>query len=475
MPATLGIGLVKQVSMAQLRTDRRLVTCPAQMSERSVSCFSLSLPIRERSVQSVRKVQRSFSCAPMGRKPCMQTVNGQTPRGPGFACYSPRNPIMEHAPCTPTPRARSCTPRTATNPHTPTSGFHNQIVLNIRHAESVAEASNEQHNSPLAPSTHEKSCGQNGHSPPKKLAKKVTICLPSGSLSPRPSSRQIDVLPNLRPLRVAVFAPGAGTFQNRMVYGDMRRSGRFQLEELGRSRAEYDRYPYPWAQGVPAPNLESFTLDKLAQNSFTPYDCLVFGSRGGQVGLPLVWQRLGANTPPAVVINGGCAMALPVPVHWPQQAVTFLLLGGRDYFRGKAAIEKYIADAKGRVPAGNLTTAILHVNEMEHMPQTALLALVLPHMIQTVHASQEIGSTSPNVFPDMLAALSQGGWTGLLSYKDKAGSWLDMPFGTAPSFPQTPRVANVTPIWRQFRRLATWHPGMTAAVAVPSVAPCGGA
>lgn len=390
----------------------------------------------------------------------MPTVNGQTPRSPGVACCTPRNPIMEHAPCTPTPRARSCTPRTATNPHTPTLRFHDQIVPNIRHAESVAETCDEKHNS-------------SGlyNSPPKKVAKRVTICLPSGSLSPR----QTDVLPKLRSLRVAVFAPGAGTFQNRSVYADMCRSGRFQLEELGRSRAEYDRYPYPWAQGVPAPNLESFTLDQLARNSFTPYDCLVFGSRGGQVGLPLVWQRLGTNTPPAVVINGGCAMALPVPVHWPQQAVTFLLLGGRDYFRGKATIENYIADRKSRVPIGNLTTAILHVNEMEHMPQTALLALVLPQMIQTVHASKEIGSIAPNVFPQMLAVLSHAGWTGLLSYKDKAGSWLDKPFGAAPSFPQTPRVANVTPILRQPRRLATWHPGMQAAIAVPSVAPCGGA
>lgn len=401
----------------------------------------------------------------------MPSAHSQTPRGPGVTCFTPRNPIKEHAPCTPTPRAQSCTPRTATNPHTPTMTFRNQTVLNIRHAESVAEAGNEQHNSSVAPSTREKTCWQNVHSPPKKLAKKVTIRLPSMS----PSPRQTGVLPNLRPLRLAVFAPGAGTHQNRTVYADMRRSGRFQLEELGRSRADYDRYPYPWAQGVPAPNLESFTLDQLARNAFTPYDCLVFGSRGGQVGLPLVWQRLGANTPPAVVINGGCAMALPVPVHWPQQAVAFLLLGGRDYFRGKTAIEKYIAEAKSRVPAGNLTTAILHVNEMAHMPQTALLALVLPQMIQTVHASKELGITATNAFSDMLAALSQGGWTGLLSYKDKAGSWLDTPFGAAPSFPQTPRVANVTPIPRQPRRLATWHSGMPLAVAVPSVAPCGGA
>eukprot|EP00930_Biecheleria_cincta_P083718 TRINITY_DN73230_c0_g1_i1.p1 TRINITY_DN73230_c0_g1~~TRINITY_DN73230_c0_g1_i1.p1 ORF type:complete len:455 (+),score=27.20 TRINITY_DN73230_c0_g1_i1:74-1438(+) len=447
-------GLVKQESMPQLRLERRLVTCPAQSIETSRSCFALSLPIRERSVQSVRKVERSFSYAPRERQRCAPTASS-----PSTTHCTPRQPIMEHAPCTPTPRARSCTPRTATSPHTPALRFRDQVVPNIKRAENVAEGSTE------------KTCGQNGHSPSKKSAKKVTICLPAGSLT----LRQTHLLPNQRLLRVAVFAPGAGTVQNRSVYGDMRRSGRFQVEELGRSRAEYDRYPHPWAQGVPAPNLESFTLDQLARNAFAHHDCLVFGSRGGQVGLPLVWQRLGTNTPPAVVINGGCAMALPVPVHWPQQAVTFLLLGGRDYFRGKATIENYIANAKSRVPAGNLTTAILHVNEMEHMPQTALLGLVLSPMIQTVFASKEIGSIVSSAFPDMLAALSQGAWTGLLSYKDQAGLWLDTPFGAAPSFPQTPRLASVTPILRQPRRLATWHPGMPAAVAVTRVAPCGGA
>lgn len=381
----------------------------------------------------------------------------------------PRNPIMEHAPCTPTPRARSCTPRT--DLYTPRLRCRDQVPPNNEHAETLAKGSNENSDSSGSSPVGEKPCAKNVHSPKKKLAKRVTICLPQGSLSPR----QAGGLPNSRPLKVALFAPGAGTFQNRLVYSDMRRSGRFQLEELGRSRAEYDRYPYPWAQGTPAPNLESFTLDQLARNAFKPNDCLVFGSRGGQVGMPLVWQALGANTPPAVVINGGCAMALPVPVHWPQQAVTFLLLGGRDYFRGKAPIEEYIAFAKSRVPAGNSTTAILFVNEMEHMPQSALLALVLPPMIQTVYASKVTGSIVPNAFPDMLAALGHAGWTGMLSHMEKAGCWVDKRFGAAPSFPQTPRVAHVTPILRQPRRLATWHPGMPAAATVPSAAPCGGA
>lgn len=68
-------------------------------------------------------------------------------------------------------------------------------------------------------------------------------------------------------------------------------------------------------------------------------DCLLFGSRGGQVVLPHVWRSLGDKTPPAVVINGGCSMGLPKPAAWPRGAVTLLLMGGQDNFRGSMSPE----------------------------------------------------------------------------------------------------------------------------------------
>merc|ERR1712217_653979 len=113
-------------------------------------------------------------------------------------------------------------------------------------------------------------------------------------------------------------------------------------------------------------------------------NCLIFGSRGGQVVLPTLWQARGEDVPPAVVINGGCAMDLPIPVRWPNSAVTFLLLGGKDYFKGQFSMDAYVANSQRKVPPKNTTTAILLVHEMTHMPQTDLLIATLHHMIYAV-------------------------------------------------------------------------------------------
>lgn len=164
---------------------------------------------------------------------------------------------------------------------------------------------------------------------------------------------------------------------------------------------------------------------------------LVVGSRGGQVVLPFIWRALGARSPPVAVINGGCAMKLPVAVDWPLAAATFLLLGGRDTFSGAMSAEAYIADAKSRVPSQNRTTAILFVSEMLHMPQTTLLRTVLPWMLKALAAWKASGLASPPPsaeFQALLAALKEAGcWSGRLLYTQQAGGWQDTTFGPAAS------------------------------------------
>lgn len=44
-----------------------------------------------------------------------------------------------------------------------------------------------------------------------------------------------------------------------------------------------------------------------------------------------------------MIINGGCAMKLPNVVKWPSAAVTFLLIGGQDYFRGETTVDECLA------------------------------------------------------------------------------------------------------------------------------------
>ena len=128
-----------------------------------------------------------------------------------------------------------------------------------------------------------------------------------------------------------------------------------------------DRYPDTWQSGGPAPNLQSFGEDVVrigvhrrdtslnleirlghvvtggrCPNLLLDWgvDCFLFGSRGGQVVLPILWQSLQNATPPrqglglldsfpawelnswGVVVNGGCAMRLPGPtICWPEGAI----------------------------------------------------------------------------------------------------------------------------------------------------------
>mmetsp|Transcript_176671 Transcript_176671/g.566528 ORF Transcript_176671/g.566528 Transcript_176671/m.566528 type:complete len:420 (+) Transcript_176671:46-1305(+) len=249
--------------------------------------------------------------------------------------------------------------------------------------------------------------------------------------------------------RISVVAPGAGTGANAAVYAELGRMPDFRLDIKGQARAPYDRYPASWQGGAAGPNLETFAAQLMDQGIVEQSDCLVVGSRGGQVVLPSLWSRFGASVPPAVVINGGCSMGLPTAVHWPTQAVTFLLIGGQDNFRGKASVEEYIADTKSRVPKGSSRTAILYVSEMQHMPQSALLGAVLPQMVRALLAWKRAGASAPPPHDKMQAVLAavaqQNQWSGRLMYTCGAGVWQDLPFGGANAAekvaPQRPRQA----------------------------------
>lgn len=231
-------------------------------------------------------------------------------------------------------------------------------------------------------------------------------------------------------ITLTVIAPGAGTRANAAVYADLGRDKGVRLEVVGQSGSQYDRYPACWPQGSQAPNLDSFSHEVMAKGIIDQCDCLILGSRGGQVVLPSFWRARGAAVPPAVVINGGCAMKVPASIHWPETAVTFLLLGGQDSFRGGLAPDEYVAYARSRVPKDNKTTALLYVHEMGHMPQAALLGSALRRMIGIVLAWK----SSPNCAPAgdlacLAAALGQRGWNGCLWYTAGKGAWQDIPFG----------------------------------------------
>lgn len=216
---------------------------------------------------------------------------------------------------------------------------------------------------------------------------------------------------------------------NASVYRHLGRSHRFKMTTVGQSRAAYDRYPESWPNGSPEPNLESFAQDVLANSVVEWSDCLVLGSRGGQVVLPQLWKAKGIAVPPAVVINGGCAMQLPSPVDWPAAAVTFLLLGGMDEFRGGLPPAEYLMETISHVPKGSCTTAVLYVQEMKHMPQERLLGAILQLMLRTVLSWKASACTPLEELHLLLSALASDCWSGLLLFTDNRGVWQDMVFG----------------------------------------------
>lgn len=238
---------------------------------------------------------------------------------------------------------------------------------------------------------------------------------------------------------------------NRAAYTNLQTDTRFKVKFLGSAGEKYDKYPESWDQGRPAPNLESFAgslLKKDSKDCIDGKDCLVFGSRGGQVVLPYLWRTQGEKVPPAVIINGGCAMELPARAEWPESAMTFLLLGGRDYFRGKFSKSDYVANVKTYVPSGNRTTAILFVNEMEHMPSDALLRAVLAPMLATLlawKAGQAAQSPEAELQRVFAAVEADKRWSGRLLFTTTSGAWEERQFGIAPKTTPPPKPSAVQP------------------------------
>eukprot|EP00427_Karlodinium_veneficum_P044181 CAMPEP_0169260782 /NCGR_PEP_ID=MMETSP1016-20121227/42705_1 /TAXON_ID=342587 /ORGANISM="Karlodinium micrum, Strain CCMP2283" /LENGTH=303 /DNA_ID=CAMNT_0009342959 /DNA_START=153 /DNA_END=1061 /DNA_ORIENTATION=+ len=223
-------------------------------------------------------------------------------------------------------------------------------------------------------------------------------------------------------LSILVVAPGGGTGINSSVYSELNREDNVSVKILGKSRAPYDRYPAAWgAHGAPPPNLETFALDLAVQKCVDEADCLIVGSRGGQVVLPTLWNAQ-VHVPPTIVMNGGCAASsLPIAVSWPENAISLLLIGGNDYFRGHRSVHEYLQDTRRQVPSSNGSTAILLVNEMTHMPQARLLSSILSTMIYAVTLWRSSRNAPLDDFQSLLKALREGGWSGVLSFKAVPG------------------------------------------------------
>ncbi|CAJ1379126.1 unnamed protein product [Effrenium voratum] len=239
-------------------------------------------------------------------------------------------------------------------------------------------------------------------------------------------------------LVVAVVAPGAGVGSIGDIFLELDADPDLQVEVVGRKGMPYDRYPECWDSGTAAPNLRSFGEDVVSIGLHRRADCVMFGSRGGQVVLPIMWDAVGDQIPPSVVVNGGCAMRLPGPkVNWPAGAVTVMLLGGLDFFRTGSTAEQYLTTTCQCVSPLNKTTAFLFVPEMKHMPQQSVARVALPALVSAALAWSQAPELPPQL-AQAAEALNRLGFACLLRFTTAPGRWAEQQFGQLPPDRQPP-------------------------------------
>jgi len=259
---------------------------------------------------------------------------------------------------------------------------------------------------------------------------------------------------------LTVIAPGAGLKANKQVFDQLQHPGSgWDVKVEGQSKAAYDVYPPPWQNGRPGANLQTFGEEVARKGVPGKSDCLLFGSRGGQVVLPVLWRAHGDALPPAVVINGGCAMSL-LPTegwqHWPAGTVTLLLMGGEDFFRGGLSPEQHLQDAMACVPRANGTTAILYVDQMRHMPQNELLQPVLPRLLHAALAWEASCKPPAESFDELLSVVRRGGFSGRFVHKAAPGdSWEEVVFNRGAQTNSQRSVSPKAPLPAALQRPAT--------------------
>mgnify|MGYP002803577203 CR=1 FL=1 len=280
-------------------------------------------------------------------------------------------------------------------------------------------------------------------------------------------------------MAVTIVGPGAGIHSNQKAWAALDQNPKLYMQVYGQSRGMYDRYPLGWPGGSPAPNLESLAEEMAASGVVETSQCLVLGSRGGQIVLPHLWSRFGDAIPPSIVINGGCALETPRQFVWPNDAVTLLVMGGQDYFRKpELTVEQYMKEARERVPKTNRFTAQLVVPDMGHIPEPFVLEAVLSHRVFAALKSWPFSASQfISTFQNILLELRGHGIKASLMYTAAPGRWMTLQLpqrpaaapAPAPAAPAAPRVqqgtSTVAPASQSLRYRP--HPSTTSAPPAP--------
>ena len=178
-------------------------------------------------------------------------------------------------------------------------------------------------------------------------------------------------------MHLIIIRPGAGysEINNKLAFDEYARISGHTLETIGESGGQYDHYPcvdinkMQWGGNCEEKdNLESFAelmvapicKERIQENKKM---VLIFGSRGGQIVLPKLWQ-LGVNLP-AIVINAGCCRPEVQPP--PNGGRLALISCAQDYFntQDSKVVIKWIEQKRSPDSAQVFVLPQLHMPKLE--------------------------------------------------------------------------------------------------------------
>ena len=168
---------------------------------------------------------------------------------------------------------------------------------------------------------------------------------------------------------VLIIGPGAGTFQNSVVYDILRSNGYKLLILKGK-----DGYPNNWQdnKGLDMYNHKRNDLLSLAKDytqvvgKLKP-SMLICGSRGCQVTLGKIWEHFWRG--PSLIINGGCLVSDTLI---PNGVFPVLVTATNDYFPTKN--DKYVRNNFKRL--SEVPGVLVRLLNSDHMPQELQLYIL---------------------------------------------------------------------------------------------------
>jgi hypothetical protein len=166
---------------------------------------------------------------------------------------------------------------------------------------------------------------------------------------------------------VFVISPGAGTFRNRKAYQLLEQY--YSVIYIANSGGIYDKYPTYWennsfvvSSGNHLGGIAELVSQKIFNDNIIPC-AIIAGSRGGQVTIGKIWERIWRG--PTIMVNAGC---LTTQTIIPSEIPILFIIMEFDYFQSvntpkkvKELINKYQENE-------NVNANIVYLKNHYHMP-----------------------------------------------------------------------------------------------------------